>query len=111
MTVSPDITHLHQATRSFCLMVFAVRYETGDHVSILPSNDPDLVARTLKRIGADYLQWFTIEGNIWCGKCRVSYGRHETQRPNYARDVSVVCRFVSPSNRSYSRNKCCSHHQ
>ncbi|CAN0459146.1 unnamed protein product, partial [Hapterophycus canaliculatus] len=39
-----------------------VRYETGDHASILPSNDPALVATTLRRIGANHSQWFTVVG-------------------------------------------------
>ena len=39
------------------------RYTTGDHASVLPSNNPVLVERTLKRIGAKYSQWFTVTGN------------------------------------------------
>jgi len=43
--------------------VVVIRYETGDHVSVLPSNSPELVRAILRRIGADHMQWFSIEGN------------------------------------------------
>eukprot|EP00752_Nemacystus_decipiens_P005386 g4883.t1 len=54
-------------------------YETGDHVSVLPSNSPILVADTLKRIGADHSRWFTVEGNT---------------RPPFPMPTSVARAFV-----------------
>ena len=60
--VMPDIGHVSKWTHAIFHLV-GTRYETGDHVSILPSNDPVLVAGTLSWTGARPDQWFTVTGN------------------------------------------------
>lgn len=58
--ILPYHTKPHRHLFSAC---WVDRYSTGDHASVLPSNNPVLVERTLKRIGAKYSQWFTVTGN------------------------------------------------
>ncbi|CAM9801707.1 unnamed protein product [Scytosiphon promiscuus] len=59
----------------------SLRYETGDHASILPSNNPVLVAATLGRIGANHSRWFTVEGDTG-------------SRPSFPVPTSIARAFV-----------------
>jgi sulfite reductase alpha subunit-like flavoprotein len=38
-----------------------LKYECGDHVAVMPLNDPDLVERLAKRLKVDPDAWFTFE--------------------------------------------------
>jgi sulfite reductase alpha subunit-like flavoprotein len=38
-----------------------IKYECGDHVAVMPHNDPELVSQLAKRLRVDLDAWFTFE--------------------------------------------------